>query len=197
VCLWSGEARHTVKYSESLWIATALTGNEGPFYFNDGVPSRMGFATSSVHPMTTRAFIEAEKWVSLRTEMPFVFKLLLQSSAEFGTQDFRLAVIDACTAAEVAMSGAIRSLDQAKVVPSETLDRSLSDARGIAELYRLFLLLGGNPICSENRVIDQLAGPRNAATHAGNTPSVEEATKAVDTARIIVKGTTVDLWPDL
>jgi hypothetical protein len=197
VCVWSGESRYTVRYYEDLWLTTALPGDDATTYFSEGGPSRMGFNKSGLHPMTSRAFAEAEKYVSLRTEMPFVFQLLLQSSAEFGTGGLRLAVIEACTAAEVAMSSAIRSLDQAKTVPPTTLERSLSDAHGIADLYRLFLLLGGDLICSESRVMHQLAGVRNAATHTGHAPSAVEATKAMDTARLIVKATTSDPWPDL
>jgi hypothetical protein len=44
----------------------------------------------------------------------------------------------------------------------------------------------GRPGLSEGRVMDQLANPRNEATHAGETPSRDRAIKALSAATVIV-----------
>ncbi|MFF2082846.1 hypothetical protein ACFVVM_03685 [Nocardia sp. NPDC058176] len=91
----------------------------------------------------------------------------------------RRAVIDGCTAAEVALTNQLdrllRSTDTA--VKSELLLR----CPGVAELGKLVRALGGIT-ASRNRLEEKLAKVRNLAVHAGAEPSIDVATLALEVA---------------
>ena len=94
----------------------------------------------------------------------------------------RLAVIEAATAAEMAMAGAVKRYLPG--VPPEGITKIIRGANGSAGLVKLLdALAGRNPgETSRNRVNSQLAEPRNLAIHSGIEPTKERAQAAIATA---------------
>lgn len=95
----------------------------------------------------------------------------------------RRAVIDACTAAEVAMTTRVLS----KAGDTEHVRRILRNTRGATELYDLVCALD-SPVngVSRARVMNQLANPRNVAAHEGTPPTPDATRLAYEVALQIV-----------
>lgn len=96
----------------------------------------------------------------------------------------RRAVIDACTAAEVAMTTRVLS----KAGDTEYVRRILRNTRGATELYDLVCALVG-PVngVSRGRVMNELASPRNVAAHEGTPPTPDATSRAYEIALQIVR----------
>ncbi|MGF0320943.1 hypothetical protein [Nocardia fluminea] len=114
---------------------------------------------------------------------PAEWQYLREAQSWLSAGQTRRAVIDACTAAEIALEDQVRQLlhDSPKVVIEQLLTR----CSGIAEKARLVADLGGEN-ASSRRIADQLAGVRNSAAHAGDEPEPGKAHQAVALAVEIV-----------
>ena len=125
-------------------------------------------------------------------DLPPDHRLLMQSIMALAEADYRRAAIDAGTASEVALASAIHELLQAKALNDEFIDQTIRRANGLEGLFTEYLSLGNPlPACrnvpvSRNTVIKQLAGVRNGSAHAGQVPTAEEATRAVELAHSLV-----------
>jgi hypothetical protein len=107
--------------------------------------------------------------------------MLARAGDHYLNQDTRRAVIDSCTAAEMALGRAVRNHLLARSVDKSVIDSILKRANGIVEVFRLHMVAADSAI-SLKKVIDQLAGPRNDAAHDGLAPSTLVAKKALETA---------------
>jgi hypothetical protein len=101
----------------------------------------------------------------------------------------RLAVIDADTAAEIALRQALISFLSKSDRAPEYIDQILRDARGgLDSVFDTYFRFGAGrdlPI-SRRQMRDELAHVRNEAAHNGYIPSRTEATQAVECARVLV-----------
>jgi hypothetical protein len=101
-------------------------------------------------------------------------------------EDYRSCTIDACCAAEVALTSAvIQVLTQDRGLTAEKAERFVDGAHGVVDIFRLYMAARGSAV-SEGRVKADLAGPRNKAAHEGDELSVDEAKAALSIAREIV-----------
>ena len=111
-----------------------------------------------------------------------------ESLVEFHTGEYRLCVIDACSAAEIALGAALTVHLRAHGLADAEIEQLLRLGSGIAEafpVYRQFVPAAQSAV-SRNRVIDQLANPRNRAVHAGERPPEAVAKRALETAARLV-----------
>lgn len=102
------------------------------------------------------------------------------------SENNRIAVIEAATAAEIALAGAIeRRLPQVHPKGVDTITHQANGAVGLLDLVTG--LSNGNPgPVSRGRVMDQLAGPRNRAVHSGTAPTDDQRRRAIETARALL-----------
>lgn len=129
------------------------------------------------------AFDHASRGQRLPTEHRM---LLAARDAELGG-DLRKAVIDAATAAEVALSLYVRDHLRAKGVQSALRDEWMSGVNGLTQLYRLCKKLGGTPGIGQDPLSKGLAAARNRAVHGGNNPTRDEVAVAIRQAKTIVR----------
>jgi hypothetical protein len=128
------------------------------------------------------AFAAASAQVSL----PLAHRMLTRATMSFYLGDYRACVVDACCAAEVALGTAVFATIQQRDMDDKTRETFLSKPSGVIELFRLFLVARGSAISAE-RVMDQLAGPRNKAAHKGDKPTQQEAKRALQTTDLLLK----------
>jgi serine/threonine protein kinase len=119
-------------------------------------------------------------------ELPPDHRLLMQSIMALAEADYRRAAIDAGTASEVALASAITEILQAKELNAEFIGQTIRRANGLEGLFAEYLSLGNPFSVSRNAVMNQLARVRNDSAHAGQVPTPEEATRAVELAHSIV-----------
>lgn len=98
----------------------------------------------------------------------------------------REAVIAACSAAEVALSGEARRALLRTGTSEKDAKAILKGVSGVVELYRLNAARRGGLPVSIGNVIANLAGPRNDAAHAGEELDEDIARRALATARKLV-----------
>jgi serine/threonine protein kinase len=127
-----------------------------------------------------------------KIDLPPDHRLLMQAIMALAEGAYRRAAIDAATASEVALASAISEQLEAKGLNQEFIDQTTHGPGGLEKLFSVYLSFGhplpvsGNISVSRNKVITQLAGVRNGAAHAGQTPSPEDATRAVELAHALV-----------
>lgn len=127
----------------------------------------------------------AVEYTNAKRRPPEEHLLLRDSRAARNRHDSRKAVIDAATAAEVALAAAIRR--RLSAAPDEqAIEQVLRNSSGLAELFDLAVALGSNGGVSGSQVRGQLAGRRNEAVHRGMEPTRAETTEALQTASAIV-----------
>ncbi|MDF3313289.1 hypothetical protein P3H15_51205 [Rhodococcus sp. T2V] len=118
------------------------------------------------------------------SEPPLEWMFIRDARSWLNGKETRRAVIDAATAAELALQ---RSLDTLLVgVPEEVKSALVNRCNGLAALNRLVQELGGAHV-PVDRLNKKLGRLRNAAVHAGNTPSYEEAREAFTVAVEVVE----------
>jgi hypothetical protein len=113
-------------------------------------------------------------------------RFLRDSRAALRRGHLRRAVIDAGTSTEIALSEAIRRRLRGLSVAEEPVAQALRNANGVVELYDLLAAIGATLPGSRDRLMDQLAGTRNRAAHAGRVPTLEEARRSLVVADEIV-----------
>jgi hypothetical protein len=121
-------------------------------------------------------------------DVPLAHTILRRSVVEYHAGEHRLCVLDACSAAEVALGTAMTvSLRQHGLADAER-EQMLKLASGIAEAFPLYqrLVMMGQSTVSRGRVLDQLASPRNRAAHGGERPDETVAQRALETAGQLV-----------
>jgi hypothetical protein len=109
---------------------------------------------------------------------PVEHVLLRDAHAAWRRGDGRRAVIDAASAAEIALADSIRNhLTQAS--RDDDIKQALKNCSGVVGLFDLAAALGLALPLGRGAVVGNLAGARNRAVHAGTTPSEDEIGKAL------------------
>jgi hypothetical protein len=185
VSAWSGQVRYReFTYEESHIHATVKVEGKGGLYGSGQSAGRIFIGET----MATRNQVEAAFYCASRGyNIPLQYALLQRAISDYHTGDSRQSVINACAAAEVSLSTAVRAALSFAKVPEETAGRIITRTSGVVEMFRLFIVAGGKTDVSDNRVIDQLARPRNAAAHDGIPPSNNDLQRAIKTATEIVE----------
>jgi len=121
-------------------------------------------------------------------DIPLAYTILRRSLVEFHAGEYRLCVIDACSAAEVALDAALTAHLRAHGLTGAETERLLRLGSGIAKEFPVYkqLVAAGESAVSRNRVIDHLATPRNRAVHAGEHPDETVAERALNTSARLV-----------
>lgn len=119
--------------------------------------------------------------------LPAAHRFLLQARNNMWSKDLRATLIDAGTAAEVALGTAINDELSSLAAPQEFITKTIQAANGVVGLYDLYVSLGHTVPVSRGHVMNQLAQIRNAAAHAGFVPSDAECRNALTTATTVVR----------
>jgi HEPN domain len=181
---WTEDVRERVRFdsapkmtqAEVTDLAKGAIGSGGPV----PVVVRSRVATG---PELKAAFAAASLGVALPAE-----RQLLAEAIVYATRhQYRHAVINACSAAEVALSKAAAALLARAGRTRKERDDILEGASRLIELYRLNATGKRGLAVSIGRAMDQLARPRNRAVHEGKEPDEETATKAIRTARALLE----------
>jgi hypothetical protein len=114
--------------------------------------------------------------------------MLLTAADAQSSGDRRRAVIDAATAAEVALGSYVADHLRGKRLQSEFIDEMIKNANGLIGLHSLCMRVGGEPGgVSKNKLMNQLANVRNLAAHLGEEPTSEQTILACKHAESIVQ----------
>ena len=126
---------------------------------------------------------------SSKLEVPLAHTVLRRSLVELHAGEYRLCVIDACAAAEIALGAALTVHLRAHGLTDAETEQLLRLGSGIAESFPVYrqLIAARQSAVSGNRVIDQLANTRNRAVHAGEHPDETVALRAIETAGPLVQ----------
>jgi HEPN domain-containing protein len=184
---WTGAIRQPVTRIGTPLIRAALPSDDGGL---------AGAGTGGPVPVVIRG----RRWAtpeevtagfaaaSSELDIPLAYTLLRRSLVELHAGEYRLCVIDACSAAEVALDVALTTHLRAHGLTSAETERLLRLGSGIAEAFPVYqqLVAAGQSAVSRNRVIDQLANPRNRAVHAGEHLDELAAERALETAARLV-----------
>ena len=185
---WTGDVRHAINYgSPPARVRLVL--------FNDPGAGQFGFGGAPLHVRKLQipgalevqaAFIAASHGIDL----PLHHQLLADARLYVAQREYRYAVINACSATEVALSDSARTLMGAAGKTDEEINATLDKASGVVELYHLNAELKSDLKAelgvSASRVMDQLAGPRNRAVHAGEALNLDITKKAYRTAKALL-----------
>lgn len=167
---WYGEGRERGYWEPRPPVRIVLVDDpdEQAFYAEGGGIPSVGGGVIVERPELVAAFAAA----SLGTGPPLEYQLIADARFFAMRGDYRYAVINACTAAEIAL---------AQSEDGQPGENEL-DPSGIAERYKLIAGRRESLPVSVNRVIDQLAGPRNDAAHRGDLLTRDTARRALRTA---------------
>jgi hypothetical protein len=185
---WTGTIRQPVMKIGTPLIRAALPAEEGGL---------AGIGTGGPVPVVIRG----QRWAtpeevtagfaaaSSQLDVPLAHTILRRSLVEFYTGESRLCVIDACSAAEIALDTALTAHLRARGLPEAEIEQLLRLASGIAESFPTYrdIVAAGQSAVSRGRVIDQLADPRNRAVHAGEHPHEVVARRAIETTRLLIQ----------
>ena len=181
---WSGGVRGEVegRGTPQVRLVLAHDPERGPFGAG-GRPLVVGKVTVFGLNEVKGAFAAA----SLGMDLPLEHQLVADARLNHYQHEYRHAVINSCSAAEVALSRTARvALGRAGRSPDE-INAIMRGVTGVVELYRLNAgRRGGLPI-SIGQVMSQLAGPRNEAAHAGEPLDEERSRNAFKTASALLK----------
>ncbi len=135
---------------------------------------------------TSEELARAFDFAGTNAELPTAYILLVRGESAYGQRDMRLAVIEACGAAEVAAAVAIeRALGEQYGCPADFVLAVARGARGIRRAHETISQLG--LACGvEKSAIEELAKLRNSAVHAGSPVEDASAGRALVIARSLV-----------
>ena len=119
--------------------------------------------------------------------LPAEHRLIQSAQVARYEGDLRRAVIDAVSAAEVALGAAITRDMARRRDPSDFIELAIENANGVVGLIKLYSSLGHTPVVSKGKAADQLARVRNLAAHGGHVPTVEQVDVAIKLARDLVR----------
>ena len=131
----------------------------------------------------TRAVAEAAARRASRPEPPPLEWRLLNSARVL--RDNRRAVIDAATAAEVALAYALRT--RLGEMPEDALEATIHSANGLVGLLKLVEQIDSTEKSRWKRVADRLANPRNSCVHRGIKLTREEVQSAIEEAHTLLE----------
>jgi serine/threonine protein kinase len=127
-----------------------------------------------------------------KIDLPPEHRLLVQAIMALAEGDYRRAAIDAGTASEVALASVISEQLEMKELNQEYINQTIRRANGLEGLFSVYLSFDHplpvfrNKSISRSMLMNQLGTVRNSAAHAGQTPSPEDATRAVELAHALV-----------
>jgi hypothetical protein len=185
--IWTGTIRQQVTRVGTPLVRAALPDDEGGL---------AGLGTGGPVPVVIRG----QRWAtpeevtagfaaaSGELDIPLAYTILRRSLVELHAGEYRLCVVDACSAAEVALDAALTARLRAHGLTGAETERLLRLGAGIAEAFPVYqqLVAAGQSAVSRNRVINQLANPRNRAVHAGEHPDETVAGRALETSARLV-----------
>jgi hypothetical protein len=166
--VWTGQAlwRERGPASESRGI---VWGADGPQSELTGwSPAfEMAYVYGSRAAATAKLIGAAVELVSRGRNVPLEWRLKLRSET---ASDPRQALIDAATAAEVALSRGLRS--RLSKLSAEALEGIIVGANGAVGMVKLIEALDGVDASNTRwkRFANRVANPRNLAVHEGRTP---------------------------
>jgi hypothetical protein len=134
---------------------------------------------------TSAQFARALQLAGEGAELPPAYILLLRAQAADTVAEHRVAVMEACSAAEVAAGSAIERALITLGCPAKFADGVVRRARGIRSVHGVLLELN-IPCGIEKNEVMQLAQLRNKAAHGAGHVDSEEARRAVRVARTLV-----------
>ncbi|OXM19373.1 hypothetical protein CBI33_22755 [Rhodococcus erythropolis] len=127
------------------------------------------------------------KLASTNVEPPIEWKLARSAQSMLTRRDFRRAILDAGTAAELAIGILLdRRLKDVEVNVGKLL---LARHRTLGQHIDLLKKLSG-PNSLPDDIGNKLVNPRNLAAHGGTPPTRQVAVRAVETAVLIVESAT-------
>jgi glycerol dehydrogenase-like iron-containing ADH family enzyme len=100
-------------------------------------------------------------------------------------RDNRRAVIDAATAAEVALAHALRT--RLGEMPEDALEATIRSVNGLVGLLKLVEQIDSTEKSRWKRVADRLANPRNSCVHRGIKLTREEVQSAIEEAHTLLE----------
>jgi HEPN domain-containing protein len=185
---WTGTIRQPVTRIGTPLIRAALPAADGGL---------AGVASGGPSPVVIRG----QRWAtpeevtasfaaaSSELDIPLAHTIFQRSRIEFYAGEYRLCVIDACSAAEIALGAALTVHLRAHGLTGIETEQLLRLGSGIAEAFPVYreLVAAGQSAVSRNRIMDQLANPRNRAVHAGEHPDETVARRAIETAGLVVQ----------
>jgi HEPN domain-containing protein len=185
---WTGAVRQPVTRSGMPRIQAAIPADDG---------SLGGVGTGGPVPVVIRG----QRWAapgevtaafaaaSCGLDVPLAHIVLRRSLVELHAGEYRLCVIDACSAAEIALDAALTAQLRARGLRDGEIEGLLRLASGISQAFSLYrdVVMAGQSAVSQNRIGDQLARPRNRAVHAGDHPDEAVAKRAFETAALLVR----------
>ncbi|MGP0101141.1 MAG: hypothetical protein ACLPUT_05910 [Solirubrobacteraceae bacterium] len=135
---------------------------------------------------TSEELARALEFAGTSAELPTAYILLVRGESAYAQRDMRLAVIEACGAAEVAAAVAIeQALAERYGCPADFVRAVARGARGIRRAHETIAQLG--VACgAEKSAIEELAKLRNSAVHAGRPVEDPSAGRALVIARSMV-----------
>ncbi|MDQ3787608.1 MAG: hypothetical protein M3422_10240 [Actinomycetota bacterium] len=145
-----------------------------------GTPILQGGVTGASRSEVEAAF----RYANEGNELPVEHQLIAYAIDANGDASYRRAIIDAASAAEVALAQALTKLLTSKGVPSELCAITIKNANGIAELAKMYQSASGVDLpVSPSRIMNEVASIRNSAAHSGYIPTSEETSRAIGHAR--------------
>lgn len=136
--------------------------------------------------LSLQQVLEAFRYASVGERPPVERTIFTSALVASFDHDRRTAVINAASAAEVALSQAITDDLAAKGVAGDAAECIIKQANGIDGLFRLYRSLGRESRVSRGVLINQLAQVRNLAAHAGKVPSLEATAEAINISRRLI-----------
>ena len=121
-------------------------------------------------------------------DIPLAHAVLRRSLVELHSGEYRLCVIDACSAAEIALGAALTTRLHARGLEEGEIERLIGLTSGISQAFSLYhdLVMGGQSAVSKSQIADKLAKPRNRSVHAADHPDEAVARRALETAAPLV-----------
>jgi hypothetical protein len=135
---------------------------------------------------TSDEFALALEFAGANAELPTAYILLVRAESAYDRRDMRLAVIEACGAAEVAATVAIeRALTNQYGCPIDFVTAVARGARGIRRAHETVDQLGV-ATGADKAAVKELADLRNRAVHAGRAVADDSVGRALVIARGMV-----------
>ncbi len=138
-------------------------------------------AVSSKHAVTLAMVRGAARRVSASERLPLAWRLW---DTALLLRDRRRALIDAASAAEIALAGALRA--RLAGLPAGAQESIINSANGLVGLVKLLEQIDGGTK-QWKAVADRLGNPRNMCVHRGADPTEAALSTALETARSILE----------
>jgi HEPN domain-containing protein len=186
---WTGTIRRPVHGEPMPRIRVAIVDDpdRGTFSGSAGGP-RFVMGERAATALELRAAFAA---ASTAYALPAQHHLLAEALVDFHREEYRLAVVTACAAVEVALTSMAREALRSSGRRTSDIDEIMRGVSGVVDLYRLNAGRLTGVGVSIGRVNGQLAGPRNKAAHAGEALDEDTAKKAIRTARELLTVTPI------